>query len=88
MLQTMYDYAVSFYNSYGSPIEINAIAGSEHSANSWHYEGNTMDVSCVSPRNHCKDLENYCRYLYDLVSCLQQGVNSADKVPSCLTSQV
>lgn len=38
MLQTMHDYAVLFNDETGLAIQINAIAGSEHSANSWHYE--------------------------------------------------
>ena len=41
----MYDYAVQFWNKYGAAIQINAIAGSEHSANSWHYEGKRISIS-------------------------------------------
>jgi hypothetical protein len=36
----MYAYAIDFYDMYGLPIEINAIAGSSHSVTSWHYEVN------------------------------------------------
>ncbi len=61
MLETMRDYAEQFYSSHGSPIEVNAIAGSEHSSNSWHYQGNTMDVSCTTPVYHCEELEDFCR---------------------------
>ncbi len=61
MLETMYDYAVDFYEVVGKPIEINAIAGSSHSINSWHYQGNTMDVSCVRPLYHCDELVQFCR---------------------------
>ena len=61
MLQTMKDYAESYYASVGAPFSINAIAGSEHSANSWHYEGNTMDVGCTYPTYFCEDIEQFCR---------------------------
>jgi hypothetical protein len=40
MLEAMYAYAIDFYDMYGLPIEINAIAGSSHSVTSWHYEVN------------------------------------------------
>eukprot|EP00095_Tigriopus_kingsejongensis_P009371 maker-scaffold732_size105256-snap-gene-0.15 protein:Tk09371 transcript:maker-scaffold732_size105256-snap-gene-0.15-mRNA-1 annotation:"hypothetical protein DAPPUDRAFT_226094" len=61
MLQTMHDYAVNFYQQNGVPIQINAMAGSSHSSNSWHYEGNTMDVACTTPFYHCEELEDFCR---------------------------
>ncbi len=61
MLDAMIDYANEFYNTYGLPIEINAIAGSSHSVNSWHYEGNTMDISCTTPLDHCVAIEDFCR---------------------------
>lgn len=61
MLQAMYYYAIDFYERYGQPMEVNSIAGSSHSPNSWHYQGNTMDVSCVTPLTHCNDLVNFCR---------------------------
>ena len=62
MLQAMYFYALEYYEINGQPIEINAIAGSSHSLNSWHYEGNTMDVSCVRPTYHCEELVQFCRF--------------------------
>ena len=65
MLEAMYAYAEEFYELNGMPIEINAIAGSSHSVNSWHYEGNTMDVSCVRPLNHCNELVDFCRCVAD-----------------------
>ncbi len=61
MLQSMYDYATQFWNANGRAIDVNALAGSEHSANSWHYEGNTWDISCSTPFDHCKELEAHCR---------------------------
>ena len=61
MLETMRDYATQFYSQYGQGIQINAIAGSEHSSNSWHYQGNTMDTACTTPVYHCGDLEDFCR---------------------------
>jgi hypothetical protein len=61
MLQAMYYYAIDFYERNGKPMEVNAIAGSSHSTNSWHYQGNTMDVSCVTPLNHCNELVDFCR---------------------------
>ena len=58
LLQTMYDYAVGFNaQTDGLAIQVNAIAGSEHSANSWHYQGNTMDVACTTPVYHCDEVQ-------------------------------
>ena len=53
MLQAMYYYAIDFYNRYGKPMEVNSIAGSSHSTNSWHYQvciilGKMIDVpKCI-----------------------------------------
>ena len=41
---------------------MNSIAGGDHSKGSWHYQGNTMDVKCDAPVNHCAVLKNFCRY--------------------------
>ena len=69
MMESLYDYAVSFYSTYGLQIEVNALAGSEHSANSYHYTGNTWDVSCSTPINHCNALRDYCLSLPHVEAC-------------------
>ncbi len=38
-----------------------ALAGGSHSATSWHYEGNTADIACKDPTDHCVQLEDFCR---------------------------
>jgi hypothetical protein len=63
MLSTLHDYAEQYYRANGLAVQVNAIAGSEHSANSWHYQGNTFDVACTTPTNHCSALETYCRFV-------------------------
>ncbi|OXA43136.1 uncharacterized protein LOC110858989 isoform X2 [Folsomia candida] len=60
MLRAMHTYAVNFRAQYGQSIDINAIAGSCHSSTSWHYQGNTWDISCSTPRNHCTALRDFC----------------------------
>lgn len=64
MLRNLYNYANSFYSSNRKPIEVSSIAGSSHSANSNHYRGTTFDVPCKRPKDHCKDLENFCRLTF------------------------
>lgn len=49
MLRTMHTYATNFRSQYGQAIDVNAIAGSCHSSTSWHYQGNTWDISCSTP---------------------------------------
>jgi len=61
MLEAMFEYAMLYHGQTGQAIQVNAIAGSEHSANSWHYQGNTMDVACTTPTNHCNQLVDFCR---------------------------
>ncbi|KAK4018124.1 Uncharacterized protein APZ42_034120 [Daphnia magna] len=61
MVTSLRDYARNYYNSYGRAIEVNALAGSSHSATSWHYEGNTFDVGCTYPTDHCSALVSWCR---------------------------
>merc|ERR1712130_246831 len=61
MLEVMFEYAMLYHGQTGKAIQVNAIAGSEHSANSWHYQGNTMDVACTTPTNHCNQLVDFCR---------------------------
>ena len=61
MLRSMRDYAVDFWAKFTLKIEVNALAGSEHSANSWHYQGNVWDIGCSTPNQHCQELEDHCR---------------------------
>jgi hypothetical protein len=61
LLQTMKDYATSFYATNTKPIEVTSIAGSSHSKTSKHYHGGVMDVRCKAPLDHCTPLKNYCR---------------------------
>jgi len=49
MLTSLRDYATNYYNSNKKAIEVNALAGSCHSATSYHYTGNTFDVACTTP---------------------------------------
>ncbi|ODN00968.1 hypothetical protein Ocin01_05719 [Orchesella cincta] len=60
MVRGLHTYALSFWNTYGQPVDVNALAGSCHSSTSWHYQGNTFDVSCTTPRNHCSALRDWC----------------------------
>jgi len=60
MVQALHTYATSFRAQYGQSIDVNAIAGSCHSSTSWHYTGNTWDISCSTPFNHCNALRDFC----------------------------
>ena len=51
MLQAMYFYALEYYEINGQPIEINAIAGSSHSLNSWRLAPGAPPCFCA-PRLH------------------------------------
>ncbi|CAG0917895.1 unnamed protein product [Notodromas monacha] len=61
MLAALWTYATNYYANYGLPISVNALAGSCHSSNSWHYRGNTFDVACTTPTNHCSALVDFVR---------------------------
>ncbi|KAK2715403.1 hypothetical protein QYM36_010126 [Artemia franciscana] len=69
MLQTLYDYAVSFYNDYSAPITVTSLAGSCHSTTSNHYKGNTWDVACTAPVDHCSRLRDYCLSQSPIEAC-------------------
>ena len=64
VLQALHDYAIEFFARFGRPLEINTMSGASHCVNSWHYEGNTMDVSCSTPVYHCDEMAEFCRYCY------------------------
>ncbi|TRY71949.1 hypothetical protein TCAL_03932 [Tigriopus californicus] len=62
LLQTMLDYSTQYFDTTGLALQINSMAGSSHSSsNSWHYEGNTMDVACSTPLYHCDEVLDFCR---------------------------
>lgn len=60
MVKNLYDYTTGFWSDHGLACQVNDLCGSSHSANSWHYQGNTFDVGCTTPLNHCVALENFC----------------------------
>ena len=71
MLQTLKDYAKSFWDENGKAIRVNSLAGSSHSYTSLHYQGGVWDVDCknVGPGkdpttsfNHCAKLVKFCRF--------------------------
>ncbi len=73
-------------------MEIDAISGSEHSANSWHYEENTMDLSFTTPVHQHEEVEDFRRsFLQRLESNDHLATNSAHRhlepaeLPSCAT---
>ena len=63
MLKNLYDYAQAFRAKYnGQVIQVNSLAGSCHSSkNSHHYRGTAFDIACKTPRNHCTEIETFCR---------------------------
>ena len=60
-LEYLYNYASNFWDTNGLAVEVSALAGGSHSENSWHYEGNTVDMPCKDPIDHCEDVEAYCK---------------------------
>jgi len=60
MLRGLLTYATQFRQQHGRAAEVNALAGSCHSSTSWHYQGNTFDVSCSTPIQHCSALRDFC----------------------------
>jgi hypothetical protein len=59
MVKALWTYANDFYATNKLALQVNALAGSCHSTNSWHYQGNTMDVACTYPINHCRQLVDF-----------------------------
>ncbi|XP_014670566.1 PREDICTED: uncharacterized protein LOC106811457 [Priapulus caudatus] len=60
MLKSLYTYATQFWSTNSKPLQVSSLAGSCHSTTSHHYEGNTWDVACTSPLNHCSALIRHC----------------------------
>jgi len=73
MLTSLRDYATNYYNTNKRAIEVNALAGSCHSATSYHYTGNTFDVACTTPTNHCTALTTWCRNQSPVELCYPGG---------------